>query len=48
MKCTLSLESLSVESFVTGAGTEGLPVAAVGPTNNCDTRLTICIVPPME
>lgn len=45
---TLSLESLSVESFVTGAGTEGTPALAGGPTNNCETRLTICTVPPME
>ena len=47
MKCTLSLESLAVESFSTGTGAESLPVAA-GPTNNCETRLTICTVPPME
>jgi hypothetical protein len=48
MKCTLSLESLSVESFVTGTGGESLPAFAGGPTNNCDTRLTICTVPPMD
>ena len=47
MKCKLSLESLSVESFVTGTGAETLPVFA-GPTNRCETRLTICTVPPME
>jgi hypothetical protein len=47
MKCTLSLESLAVESFVTGTGGESLPAFA-GPTNNCETRLTICTVPPME
>jgi hypothetical protein len=48
MKCTLSLESLSVESFVTGTGDEGVPAFAGAPTHNCDTRLTICTVPPME
>lgn len=44
----LSLEALSVESFVTGTGTEGTPAFAGGPTNNCNTRLTICTVGPME
>lgn len=48
MKRTLSLESLAVESFVTGTGAESLPELAAGPTNRCETRLTICTVPPME
>lgn len=47
MKCTLNLETLSVESFVTGTGAETLPAFA-GPTNRCETRLTICTVPPLE
>lgn len=48
MKCKLSLETLSVESFVTGTGAESLPALAAGPTNRCETRLTICTVPPLE
>lgn len=47
MKSKLSLEALSVESFVTGTG-GAIRVRGDGPTNNCDTRLTICTVPPMD
>ena len=38
---TLNPETLSVESFETAA-----PAAdyAAGPTNRCDTRLTICTI----
>ena len=47
MKCqTLNLESLTVESFVTGTGAEGLHAAEAGPTNRCETRLTICTIGP--
>lgn len=46
MKCkTLNLETLTVESFVTGTGAESLPLEA-GPTNRCETRLTICTIGP--
>lgn len=41
----LSPESLTVESFVTDAAADHV---AAGPTRNCDTRLTICTVPPMD
>jgi hypothetical protein len=44
----LSLDALSVESFVIGTGGELLPAYAGAPTHRCDTRLTICTVPPME
>jgi hypothetical protein len=44
----LNLDSLAVESFVTGTGGESLPALAEGPTNRCETRLTICTVPPMD
>ena len=48
MKSKLSLEALSVESFVTGTGGEMRSVRGESPTRNCDTRLTICTVPPMD
>jgi hypothetical protein len=41
----LSLETLSVESFETTAGTAEF---GAGPTQRCETRLTICTVPPLE
>jgi len=40
----LDLDALAVESFVTG-GSEEAPVA-FGPTNRCETRLTICTIGP--
>jgi hypothetical protein len=42
----LSLESLSVESFVTGTGAESLPALEAGPTRNCETRETACTIGP--
>ncbi|HYW11445.1 MAG TPA: hypothetical protein VE871_05790 [Longimicrobium sp.] len=42
----LSPETLTVESFATGTGTEGLPARDAAPTNNCNTRLTACTIGP--
>ena len=45
----LSLDSLAVESFATGAAGDTLAgFDAAAPTRNCDTRQTACTVPPME
>jgi hypothetical protein len=46
MNQKLGLETLAVESFVTGTGAESLPVFEAGATRNCDTRQTACTVGP--
>ncbi|HEU4883352.1 MAG TPA: hypothetical protein VFT45_13920 [Longimicrobium sp.] len=40
---TLDPETLSVESFETAPA---VTAAFAGPTNRCDTRLTICTIGP--